>query len=43
MGATHIVLAEATPQLMQKALQLAWSLRVEKNDRPRPKRGRGKP
>ena len=35
MGVTHIVLAEATPQLMQKALQLAWSLRVEKNDRPR--------
>jgi hypothetical protein len=46
MGATHIVLAEATPQQMRKGLQLAWSLRVEKNDRPRsrrPKPGRGKP
>ena len=45
MGSTHIRLAEASPQQMLKGLQLAWSLRVEKNDRPRPprpRRGRGK-
>jgi hypothetical protein len=46
MGCTHIRLAESSPQQMLKGLQLAWNLRVEKNERPksaRPKRGRGKP
>jgi hypothetical protein len=46
MGCTHIRLADASPQQMLKGLQLAWSLRVEKNERPgssRPKRRRGKP
>jgi hypothetical protein len=45
MGSTHIRLAEASPQQMLKGLELAWSLRVEKNERSRasrPKRGRGK-
>ena len=44
MGATHVRLAEASAQQMSKGLQLAWSLRVEKNDKPRssrPKRARG--
>lgn len=41
MGCTHIRLAEASPQQMLKGLQLAWSLRVEKNERTR--RGRKKP
>jgi hypothetical protein len=42
MGATHVRLAEATERQVHKGLQLAWSLRVEKNERskkPRPKRG----
>lgn len=30
-GATHIRLAEATPQQLLKGLRLAWNLRVEKN------------
>ena len=45
MGSTHIRLAEASPQQMLRGLQLAWSLRVEKNDRTRssgPKRRGGK-
>jgi hypothetical protein len=36
-GATHIRLAEATPKQLLKGLQLAWSLRVNKNDKPRTK------
>jgi hypothetical protein len=43
MGCTHIRLAEATAEQMLKGLQLAWNLRVEKNDRSRsskPRRGR---
>ncbi len=46
MGCTHIRLAEASPQQMIKGLQLAWSLRIEKNTKSRstkPRRGRGKP
>jgi hypothetical protein len=31
MGATHIRLAEATPEQLLKGLQLAWNLRVQKN------------
>ena len=45
MGCTHIRLAEASPQQMLKGLQLAWSLRIEKNNRSRsakPRRRRGK-
>src|ERR1700710_283739 len=39
MGATHIRLAEATPELLLKGLQLAWNLRVQKNRKSRaPKR-----
>lgn len=33
-GATHIRLAEANPQQLIKGLQLAWNLRVQKNDSP---------
>jgi hypothetical protein len=46
MGSTHIRLADASAQQMLKGLQLAWSLRVEKNDRSRssrPRTGRGTP
>ena len=35
---THIRLAEATPQQLLKGLQLAWDLRVNKNDKPKGKR-----
>jgi hypothetical protein len=45
MGCTHIRLADATPQQMLKGLELAWTLRVEKNGKSRsakPKRGRGR-
>ncbi len=39
MGATHIRLAEATPEQLLKGLQVAWSLRVQKNEKSRtPKR-----
>ena len=34
-GATHIRLAAATPQQLLNGLQLAWFLRVEKNDKSR--------
>lgn len=40
MGATHIRLAEATPEQLFNGLQLAWNLRVQKNART--KRSRGK-
>jgi hypothetical protein len=30
-GATHIRLAEATPEQLLKGLQFAWSLRMQKN------------
>jgi hypothetical protein len=33
MGMTHIRLTEATPDLMQGALFMAWKLRVEQNTR----------
>ena len=36
-GITHIRLAEATPEQMLKGLQLAWNLRVQKNDKSRTK------
>src|SRR3954468_2896179 len=38
MGATHIRLAEATPEQLLKGLQLAWNLRVQKNEKPRRKK-----
>jgi hypothetical protein len=41
-GATHIRLAEATPQQLLKGLQLAWNLRVEKNDKSRTTQGKRK-
>jgi len=36
-GMTHLRLAEATPQQLLKGLQLAWDLRVNKNDKSRTK------
>ena len=41
-GATHIRLAEATPQQLLKGLQAAWDLRVHKNDKSRPTQGKRK-
>jgi hypothetical protein len=38
-GATHIRLAEATPQQLLRGLQVAWNLRVQKNDRSRTTKG----
>ena len=37
MGATHIRLAEASPEQLLKGLQLAWDLRVQKNGKSRMK------
>src|SRR3954470_7607134 len=38
-GATHIRLAEATPEQLLEGLRVAWSLRVQKNEKSRtPKR-----
>jgi hypothetical protein len=42
-GATHIRLAEATQQHLLKGLQLAWNLRVYKNDKSRTTQGKRKP
>jgi hypothetical protein len=39
-GMTHIRLAEATPRQLLKGLQLAWNLRVQKNDNSRTTKGR---
>src|SRR3954470_1129594 len=36
-GVTHIRLAEATPEQLLKGLQLAWNLRLQKNDKSRTK------
>jgi hypothetical protein len=41
-GATHIRLTEANAQQLLKGLQLAWNLRVQKNDKPRTTRGKRK-
>jgi hypothetical protein len=41
-GATHVRLAEATPQQLRKGLELAWNLRVHKNDQSRTTRGKRK-
>jgi hypothetical protein len=37
-GYTHIRLAEASPEQMHEGLRLAWELRSQKNENPRPKR-----
>lgn len=41
MGATHVLLAQASEAQVLKGLQLAWSLRVEKNEKVRSTRSRG--
>src|SRR4051812_26165679 len=41
-GATHIRLAEATPQQLIKGLRLAWDFRGQKNDKTRPTKGKRK-
>ena len=38
MGATHIRLAEATPEQLFKGLHLAWNLRVQKNGKRKTRR-----
>ncbi len=38
MGMTHIVLARANEDLLRGALQTAWRLRVEANDRSKKRR-----
>ena len=40
MGATHVVLAKATEDVLRGALQTAWRLRVEANARSKPRRAR---
>ena len=39
-GCTHIRLAEASAQQMLKGLQVAWSLRIDKNNRSKSARPR---
>jgi hypothetical protein len=41
-GATHIRLVEATSEQLLKGLQLAWNLRVHKNDKSRTTQGKRK-
>lgn len=38
MGATHIRLAAASEDVLEGALRTAWKIRVDKNDRTKPKR-----
>jgi len=40
LGATHVVLANATEDLLRGALQTAWQLRVEANARARKRQAR---
>jgi hypothetical protein len=40
MGATHVVLARASEELLRGALQTAWRLRVEGNARANKRRAR---
>jgi YjbR protein len=44
-GATHVVLAAVNEDLLLGALRTAWKLRVEKNQKARPRSGKptGKP
>jgi hypothetical protein len=37
-GATHVVLASANEDMLLGALRVAWKLRVEKNQKTRPRR-----
>jgi hypothetical protein len=37
MGATHIRLSVATEIQLTEALHMAWKLRVEKNEKPKPR------
>ena len=37
-GATHVVLAKASKDVLLGALRTAWKLRVEKNEKTRPRR-----
>jgi hypothetical protein len=41
-GATHIRLAEATPEQLLKGLRLAWDFRVQKNDKSKKPQGKRK-
>ena len=41
-GATHIRLAEATPEQMLKGLEPAWNLRVQKNEKTKKPPGKRK-
>src|SRR5215469_16416921 len=38
-GATHVVLAAANEDMLLGALRTAWKIRVEKNQKTRPRRG----
>jgi hypothetical protein len=42
MGATHIRLAEATPEQLLNGLQLAWNLRLQKNAKSKKPSGKRK-
>ena len=42
-GATHVVLAKANEDLLLGALRTAWKLRVEKNQKTRPRRTSSSP
>lgn len=42
MGMTHIRLAESTPEQLLKGLQLAWNLRVQKNEKTKKSPGKRK-
>jgi hypothetical protein len=42
MGATHVRLAEATPEQLLKGLQLAWNLRVQKSAKSKKPSGKRK-
>jgi hypothetical protein len=41
-GATHVVLAKATEDVLLGALRTAWKLRLEKNEKSKPKRSTAK-
>ena len=41
MGATHIRLEAASEDVLEGALRTAWTLRVQKNKKPRKKKARG--
>ena len=41
-GATHVVLAKASEDVLLGALRTAWKLRVEKNEKTKPRRSTAK-